>query len=344
MPARRFAFDYGWVVVVLAALAMTATMLPGRTHGLGLITEPLLADLGIERTLFGRINLVTCLLGTVFCLPAGWMRRSLRHSHRHLLHGHSGARDFRHRHGDGPHGGGGVTLWLVLVRGVGQKRPVDQIVSTWRPSANGFRGRRLGRRHGGLRRSAHIRVHGQRRLAGLGRGKIRLADGLEPTRLDLVARYGAAQFASKAGIRRPGRTTPTILRCPCPPTCRQSTFPSARRFARRPFWVFAVGSGERSTLSTSGRRLTRCSTSRYLKSTAGSMRTRYHQRDGNARRHRPAPNLVGGRSESAAVEIGWLLGLRAGDAGDRSHLLSAGGDQHGLDVVCRGASASRGDW
>jgi hypothetical protein len=28
---------------------MTAT-LPGRTHGLGLITEPLLADLGIERT------------------------------------------------------------------------------------------------------------------------------------------------------------------------------------------------------------------------------------------------------------------------------------------------------
>ena len=37
--------DRGWVWahVGLAALAMVAT-LPGRTHGLGLITEPLLAD------------------------------------------------------------------------------------------------------------------------------------------------------------------------------------------------------------------------------------------------------------------------------------------------------------
>jgi hypothetical protein len=34
---------YGWVMVVLAALAMVAT-LPGRTHGLGMITERMLAD------------------------------------------------------------------------------------------------------------------------------------------------------------------------------------------------------------------------------------------------------------------------------------------------------------
>src|ERR1700732_4290926 len=75
IPPRRgwrISFDYGWIVVVLAAPAMTATP-PGRTHGLGLITEPLLADLGIERTLFGRINLLTSLMGTVFCLPAGFL-------------------------------------------------------------------------------------------------------------------------------------------------------------------------------------------------------------------------------------------------------------------------------
>ena len=34
---------YGWVMVPLAAVGMVAT-LPGRTHGLGMITERLLAD------------------------------------------------------------------------------------------------------------------------------------------------------------------------------------------------------------------------------------------------------------------------------------------------------------
>ena len=37
-------FYYGWVNVAVAALAMVGT-LPGRTQGLGLITESLLADL-----------------------------------------------------------------------------------------------------------------------------------------------------------------------------------------------------------------------------------------------------------------------------------------------------------
>jgi len=37
---------YGWVVLGLAALAMLGT-LPGRTQGLGLITEPLIRDLGV---------------------------------------------------------------------------------------------------------------------------------------------------------------------------------------------------------------------------------------------------------------------------------------------------------
>src|SRR5262245_22377196 len=69
-PRRAVPIYYGWVVVGVAALAMTAT-LPGRTHGLGLITEPLIADLNIDRPLFAQINLVTCLLGATFCLPIG---------------------------------------------------------------------------------------------------------------------------------------------------------------------------------------------------------------------------------------------------------------------------------
>ena len=38
-----FPFYYGWVNLLVAALAMVGT-LPGRTQGLGLITEPLLTD------------------------------------------------------------------------------------------------------------------------------------------------------------------------------------------------------------------------------------------------------------------------------------------------------------
>lgn len=65
---------YGWVIVVLAALAMVAT-LPGRTHGLGMITERLLNDtsLGLSRERFGDINLWATLIGALFCLPCGWM-------------------------------------------------------------------------------------------------------------------------------------------------------------------------------------------------------------------------------------------------------------------------------
>lgn len=50
---------------------MLAT-LPGRTHGLGLITEPLLRDLKINRVAFANINLWATLLGALFCLPVGW--------------------------------------------------------------------------------------------------------------------------------------------------------------------------------------------------------------------------------------------------------------------------------
>ena len=66
----RPAFYYGWVSLGVAALAMVAT-LPGRTQGLGLVTEPLLKDLGIGRVAFAEVNLVATLVGSFFCLGIG---------------------------------------------------------------------------------------------------------------------------------------------------------------------------------------------------------------------------------------------------------------------------------
>jgi len=61
---------YGWSNLAIAALAMVGT-LPGRTQGLGLITEPLIADLTIDRVTYASINLWATLLGATFCLPCG---------------------------------------------------------------------------------------------------------------------------------------------------------------------------------------------------------------------------------------------------------------------------------
>ncbi|MDX1981042.1 MAG: MFS transporter [Bryobacteraceae bacterium] len=54
----------------MAALAMVGT-LPGRTQGLGLVTEPLLADLQIDRVTYATLNLWATLIGAAFCLPCG---------------------------------------------------------------------------------------------------------------------------------------------------------------------------------------------------------------------------------------------------------------------------------
>src|SRR5712671_3769249 len=66
---RRTAW-IGWSNVVVAAVIMLAT-LPGRTQGLGLITEPMLRDLHLDRVLYANINLWATLLGAVICLPIG---------------------------------------------------------------------------------------------------------------------------------------------------------------------------------------------------------------------------------------------------------------------------------
>jgi MFS family permease len=66
----RWPFYYGWVSLGMAALAMVGT-LPGRTQGLGLVTEPLLHDLSMDRVVFAQINLVATLVGSLFCLGIG---------------------------------------------------------------------------------------------------------------------------------------------------------------------------------------------------------------------------------------------------------------------------------
>jgi sugar phosphate permease len=66
----RLPIYYGWVNLAVAALAMVGT-LPGRTQGLGLITESLLKDLQIDRVAFAQINLWATLIGAIFCFGIG---------------------------------------------------------------------------------------------------------------------------------------------------------------------------------------------------------------------------------------------------------------------------------
>ena len=61
---------YGWLMLLAAAAAMVGT-LPGRTQGLGLITEPLLADLAIGRVDYAQLNLWATLIGAAGALGIG---------------------------------------------------------------------------------------------------------------------------------------------------------------------------------------------------------------------------------------------------------------------------------
>lgn len=73
VQARPSWLYYGWVIVICAAVAMAATF-PGRTHGLGIVTDSLLRDFPqISEQQFAHINLVATLLGALFCLPCGWL-------------------------------------------------------------------------------------------------------------------------------------------------------------------------------------------------------------------------------------------------------------------------------
>jgi MFS family permease len=61
-----------WIYIIVASICMVATF-PGRTQGLGLITEFILTDLHIDRTIYGYYNLAATLIGALFCIPIGSM-------------------------------------------------------------------------------------------------------------------------------------------------------------------------------------------------------------------------------------------------------------------------------
>ena len=57
-------------MLLVAAAAMVGT-LPGRTQGLGLVTEPLMADLGLGRVQYAQLNLWATLIGSLFAIGIG---------------------------------------------------------------------------------------------------------------------------------------------------------------------------------------------------------------------------------------------------------------------------------
>lgn len=69
-PQPPRAVPRGWAIVGVAALAMVGT-LPGRTQGLGLITEPLIADLSIDRVTYASINFWATVIGALGALGVG---------------------------------------------------------------------------------------------------------------------------------------------------------------------------------------------------------------------------------------------------------------------------------
>ncbi|MFO0808611.1 MAG: MFS transporter [Gemmataceae bacterium] len=117
----RRLLDYGWLTILVGAAAMAATY-PGRTHGLGMVTEPLLKDLGLAdpegRVFYASLNLWGTLLGALFCLPVGWLFD--RFDRRWVLAGNLVLL------GSAVYWMSGVTAWpallagLILTRGLGQ--------------------------------------------------------------------------------------------------------------------------------------------------------------------------------------------------------------------------------
>ncbi len=65
---------WGRVGAIVAASFTMAATLPGRTHGLGIITTRLLVDFQqLSESNYAQINLVATLIGSLMCLPCGWL-------------------------------------------------------------------------------------------------------------------------------------------------------------------------------------------------------------------------------------------------------------------------------
>ncbi len=81
-----------WLNVVVAAFAQTATI-PGHVYGLGPITEPLLKDFGLSRTVYGMINFWATVICAVLAVGFGTIltRLGTRRTHHLCMLGLGGA-------------------------------------------------------------------------------------------------------------------------------------------------------------------------------------------------------------------------------------------------------------
>ncbi len=68
--------SYSPIAIVIGAIAMVATY-PGRSHGIGMYTEPLLKDLALSsndgRVTFSVLSFWATIIGSSFCIPIGFM-------------------------------------------------------------------------------------------------------------------------------------------------------------------------------------------------------------------------------------------------------------------------------
>ncbi|MGC6458309.1 MAG: MFS transporter [Akkermansiaceae bacterium] len=103
-------------VLLVASLTMVAT-LPGRTVGLGLITERLLVDLALTRGDFAALNLWATFIGALFILGTGpALDRSLRWTSTAVLVSFSGAVFWLSKFSSAAL----LLPALILIRGLGQ--------------------------------------------------------------------------------------------------------------------------------------------------------------------------------------------------------------------------------
>src|SRR5436309_3428996 len=116
-PSRAPTLYYGWIVLLVAAAAMVGT-LPGRTQGLGLITEPLLADLRISRVRFAELNFWATILGSVGAIGVG--QAIDRHGSRAVLTFVTVALALVVCAMSQTSSFAALALWITLTRGLGQ--------------------------------------------------------------------------------------------------------------------------------------------------------------------------------------------------------------------------------
>lgn len=108
---------YGWSVLLVAAMGMVGT-LPGRTQGLGLITEPLLRDLALDRVTYAQLNLWATLAGAGFAVGIG--RLMDRYGARVVMTSVALALGLVVCVMSGVRSVAALALWVTLTRGLGQ--------------------------------------------------------------------------------------------------------------------------------------------------------------------------------------------------------------------------------